>query len=1570
MISSTEKALRDLLAQRILILDGAMGTMIQQYKLQEADYRGERFADWKGQDLKGNNDLLVLTKPDIIREIHGKYIAAGADIIETNTFNSTTISQADYGLEHLVPELNLAAAKVAREAADAVTDRRVFVAGAIGPLNRTLSISRDVNDPGKREVTFEEVAAAYTEQIETLVAGGVDILLVETIFDTLNAKAALFAIARFFEKHPRMPVMASGTITDLSGRTLTGQTVEAFLNSLAHFPLLSIGLNCALGPKEMRPYIEELSNISPFFISTYPNAGLPDPLSPTGFPETPESLAPQLLEWAEQGWLNVIGGCCGTTPDHIKAIADVVRGLPPRRIPARTTTLRLSGLEPFTARPEIPFINIGERTNVTGSPKFAKLILAGNYDEALAVARQQVEAGAQIIDVNMDEGMLDGAAAMTKFLNLVASEPDISRVPVMIDSSKWEVLEAGLRCVQGKCVVNSISLKEGPEKFKEQARLIRAYGAATIVMAFDEQGQADSFERKIQICERAYRMLVDEVGFPPEDIIFDPNILTVATGIEEHNDYANAFINATRWIKENLPYARVSGGISNISFSFRGNNPVREAMHAAFLYHAIKAGLDMGIVNAGQLGIYEDIPKDLLELIEDVLLNRRPDATERLVTFAENFKASKTGGTGSAPVQDTAWRELPVEKRLQHALIKGIVDHIDADTEEALNKYGKPLSVIEGPLMDGMKIVGDLFGEGKMFLPQVVKSARVMKKSVAWLTPLMEAERAANPNARTQGRILMATVKGDVHDIGKNIVGVVLACNNYEVIDMGVMVPCEKILATAQEKNCDIIGLSGLITPSLDEMIHVAKEMQRQGFTIPLMIGGATTSRAHTAVKISQYYSGGVVHVLDASRAVNVASSLLSPEQKPAFLANLESDYEKLRVEHSGRQAGKPMLSLEDAIANAPKLSHEEIAVPEQTGVVVFESAKPAPELPRRIGGLEVASDSELKQIFSLACPPTWFSTDDTPKMVEEKRRLKAMNFEDAAIAEFLDEYCEISSYSNAFDGSTPILLVAPSTSGRNRIPLLFARWLQKTFGGEIYDGLVSLAQEEAKNRRGYLEKVSSPSLIEVPPDTSRFVGKRIILVDDILTSGETINAIQESLYESGIEISGVVVLGAAMSAKPAVTTSAKQLATKLATALQIDPKKITEELKVAHSHVYANLLRKAAKDAETNPQAVYDTLTRKAETLRRTSRLHVSGERSQQPDANTGGTQDTRSVERVLPLEARELSETLPELGAVHINVVGSKGSVSSSSQRRAVSLRDLIPFIDWSPFFHTWELHERYPGIFDDPKCGVEAKKLFDDAQALLAEIVADDSLQLRGACGLFPANREGEDIVVYTDETRTEEAVRFYGLRQQMKKPEGQFNFSIADFVAPAPTKDYVGAFAVTSGHNMLELVKKFKAAHDDYNVIMTEAIADRFAEAFAEYMHKFARDAWGFGKTENLTPEELIREKYRGIRPAPGYPAQPDHTEKWAIWKLLDAEQNTGITLTESLAMFPASSVSGLYFAHPEAKYFAVGKIERDQIESYAQRKGMSFEEAQKWLQPYLNYNPDSQLTRPCQPGVSN
>ena len=1231
MISSIEKTLRELLSQRILLLDGAMGTMIQLLKLLEADYRGERFATWSGQDLKGNNDLLVLTQPDIIRDIHSQYIEAGADIIETNTFSSTTISQADYGLESIVPELNRTAARVAREAADAYADRRIFVAGSIGPLNRTLSISRDVNDPGGRDVTFEQVAAAYYQQVENLVAGGVDLLLVETIFDTLNAKAALFAISQFFESHPRLPVMVSVTITDMSGRTLTGQTLEGFLNSVAHFPMLSIGLNCAVGPKEMRSHIEELSALAPFYVSTYPNAGLPDPLSPTGFPESPESLAPQLREWAEQGWVNIIGGCCGTTPDHIRAIADAVRGLAPRALPRRGSTLRLSGLEAFTARPEIPFINVGERTNVTGSPKFAKLILAGNFDEALAVARQQVEAGAQIIDVNMDEGMLDGPAAMTKFLNLVASEPDISRVPVMIDSSKWEVIEAGLRCVQGKCVVNSISLKEGEEKFKSQARLVRRYGAAAIVMAFDEQGQADSLERKIQICGRAYRILTEEVGFPPEDIIFDPNILTIATGIEEHNGYGMAFIEATRWIKQNLPYARVSGGISNISFSFRGNNPVREAMHAAFLYHAIQAGLDMGIVNAGMLGVYEEIPKDFLALIEDVIFNRRPDATERLVTFAETVKSKSSGG--SAPTADLTWREGSVEERLKHALIKGIVDFVEADTEEAWKKYVRPILVIEGPLMDGMKVVGDLFGAGKMFLPQVVKSARVMKRSVAWLMPHMEAERAANPDARAQGRILMATVKGDVHDIGKNIVGVVLACNNYDVIDLGVMCSCEQILTAAREQKCDIVGLSGLITPSLDEMIHVAKEMQREGFTIPLMIGGATTSRAHTAVKIVQYYEHGVVHVLDASRAVNVASSLLSPEQKPEFLKALYSDYESLRAEHAVRQTSHIQLTLAEASANK------------------FTCDWAAADLPR------------------------------------------------------------------------------PSQLG-------------------------------------------------------------------------------------------------------------------------------------------------------------------------------------------------------IIPSDA---------------------------------SLEDLVPFIDWSPFFHAWELHGRYPALLDDAIIGVESRKLFDDARRLLDEIVSKNLFHPRGVMGFWQAASTGEDVRLI--DASGEAAAVLHFLRQQHKKPGGQPNFSLADFVAPAASgrPDFLGAFAVTTGLGVHDLADHYEKHHDDYLSIMTKALGDRFAEAHAEFLHKKAREIW-FGGAENLSSDELLREKYRGIRPAPGYPAQPDHTEKSTLWQILDAERNTGITLTESLAMFPASSVSGLYFGHPESKYFAVGKIDRDQVESYSARKSLSITECEKWLRPYLSYDPDTAITR--------
>ncbi|MGB8465094.1 MAG: methionine synthase [Terrimicrobiaceae bacterium] len=1236
MLTATEKLLHELLAARIVLLDGAMGTMIQRYKLDEAAYRGERFKDWPS-DVKGNNDLLSLTQPGVIRQIHDQYVAAGADIIETNTFSSTTIAQADYGMGEVVPDINRAAARVAREAADACTERRVFVAGAIGPLNRTLSISRDVNDPGKRDVTFEQVAGSYRQQIENLVEGGVDILLVETIFDTLNAKAALFAISDYFEATGRrIPVMVSGTITDLSGRTLTGQTVEAFLNSVSHFPMLSVGLNCALGPKEMRAHIEELSTKAPFFVSSYPNAGLPDPLSETGFPETPETLAPQLREWAEQGWLNILGGCCGTTPAHIRAIAEAVRNLTPRRIPGRPRTLRLSGLEAFTARPEIPFINIGERTNVTGSPRFAKLILAGNYDEALAVARQQVEAGAQVIDINMDEGMLDGPSAMTKFLNLIASEPDISRVPVMIDSSKWEVIEAGLRCVQGKGIVNSISLKSGEEDFKRQARLVHRYGAAVIVMAFDERGQADTCERKIEICQRAYRILTEEVGLPAEDIIFDPNILTVATGIEEHNDYARAFIEATRWIKTNLPHARVSGGISNISFSFRGNNPIREAMHSAFLYHAIKAGLDMGIVNAGQLGVYEDIPKDLLDLIEDVLFNRSPDATERLVDYAERIKQSKTagppGGQKSA-TEDAAWRRESVAERLKHALIKGIVDYVDQDTEEALLEYGKPLSVIEGPLMDGMKVVGDLFGAGKMFLPQVVKSARVMKRSVAWLTPLMEQERAANPGSRAQGRIVMATVKGDVHDIGKNIVGVVLACNNYDVIDLGVMVSCEKILQTARERNCDIIGLSGLITPSLDEMIHVAKEMQRADFSMPLLIGGATTSKAHTALKIQPHYDHGVIHVLDASRSVNVVSSLLSPERRPDYLAGVNTEYENLRAEYAGRSGARELLPFEEARANA------------------FACDWPAVDIP-----------------------------------VPE--RLGAMEFDEFPLAELVD--------------------------------------------------------------------------------------------------------------------------------------------------------------------------------------------------------------------------------------------------------------------------------YFDWSPFFHAWELRGRFPAIFDDPVVGVEARKLYDDARQLLDDIVRNRRFRARGVLGFWTANRIGEDIQLYADSQATSPLAKFYGLRQQMKKPPGQPNFSLADFVAPRDCGriDHLGAFAVTAGEEVHEVAADFERRHDDYLSIMTKALGDRFAEAFAECLHRKARELWGFGKTENLTNEEMIREKYRGIRPAPGYPAQPDHTEKLTIWQVLDVERRTGIRLTESLAMYPGSSVSGLYFAHPDAKYFGVGKIERDQVQDYAARKGMELAETEKWLRPILNYDAES------------
>ncbi|KAB2666728.1 MAG: methionine synthase [Verrucomicrobia bacterium] len=1263
-----------LLARRLVVIDGAMGTMVQRHKLGEAHYRGDRFRDWSGKDLKGNNELLLLTQPHVIRGIHRQYLEAGADIIETNTFSATSIGQHDFFFRHpegrkdpaffdavihdpflrdLAREMNLAAARVAREAVEevaAATGHRGFVAGSIGPMSVTASISPDVNDPGFRAVTFDQLRHQYCEQIEALLEGGVDVILVETIFDTLNAKAALFAVEQTFEARGiRLPVMVSGTITDKSGRTLTGQTVEAFWNSVRHVQPITIGFNCALGPAELRPYVEEISRIADTHVCIYANAGMPNPLLPTGFPETPESMAPQIREWAEQGWLNVLGGCCGTTPDHIRAMADAVRDLPPRRVPAAEPWLRLSGMEAFNLTPDTNFVNVGERTNVTGSPRFSKLILAGNYEEAVTVAKQQVENGAQIIDINMDEGMLDGVAAMRRFVNLVASEPDIARVPIMVDSSKWSVIEAGLQCLQGKGIVNSISLKEGEEKFLDQARLVRRYGAAVIVMAFDEKGQADSLARRIEICSRSYGLLVQKAGFPPQDIIFDPNILTVGTGIEDHNNYAVDFIEATRWIRTHLPLAKVSGGVSNISFGFRGNNHVREAMHSAFLYHAIRAGLDMGIVNAGMLEVYEEIPKDLLELVEDVLLNRRPDATERLVAHGETLKNKASGNAAAGPAAE-AWRSGTVEERLAHALVKGIDAHVDADVEEARVKYGRPLLVIEGPLMAGMNVVGDLFGAGKMFLPQVVKSARVMKKAVAHLTPFMEAEKlaaaAAGQSTRPQGRILLATVKGDVHDIGKNIVGVVLGCNNYEVVDMGVMVPCDKILDEARRIGADIVGLSGLITPSLDEMQHVAREMQRLGMQQPLLVGGATTSKAHTAVKIAQHYGQPVVHVLDASRAVPVVSALLNPDSKPGFVANLHREYEAARATHAGNR--RELLPLAEARNRAPKLDYTDVPKPAFTGI---------------------------------------------------------------------------------------------------------------------------------------------------------------------------------------------------------------------------------------------RLLDTAARGAARTP-------------------------------------------------------------------------GMSATDQGRAAEpfdLSELVPLIDWSPFFHTWELRGRYPAILEHPKHGEEARRLYADARAMLDEIVSRKLLRARGVYGFFPANRDGDDVRVYADESRSTVAATLHFLRQQMPKEHGTPNWSLADFVAPARTPDHIGAFAVTTGLGLAEIVAKHKGAHDDYKAIMAEALADRLAEAFAEYLHRRARREWGYGANEDLTPEQLIDEQYRGIRPAPGYPACPDHTEKKTLWQLLDAENGAGIKLTESFAMWPGSSVSGFYFGHPGSKYFAVDKIDRDQIQDLARRKGTPVRDTERWLGPWLNYD---------------
>ena len=1292
LMTEAEIALRRTLAERMVIIDGAMGTTIRSYNITEAQARGERFKN-APKDLQNNGDIYSLTCPDQISDIHRRFLEAGADIIETNTFSATAIGQSEFFIEdprekggrktpafyqevienqflqELAHDINFHSARQCRICADrahAATGRRRYVAGAIGPLTVSLSNSPDADDAGFRVVTFDQCKADYRRQIRSLIAGGVDLLLVETIFDALNAKAALVAVEEVFaEDKIKLPLMISAAV-GLGGETMiSAQTIGAFWNSVRNHNPLSVGLNCSIGPDLMRPFLAELAGKADTFVSAYPNAGLPNPLTPTGFDLEPNDMARFMAEFADSHLCNIAGGCCGNTPEHIAAIAEAVALKPVRKVNVLKPEMALSGSLPFTPVAGT-YLMVGERTNVAGSPKFAKLVKAGNYEEAVSVARQQVDNGANVIDVCMDDGLIDGVAAMTRFLQLIGSEPEITKVPIMVDSSKWEVIEAGLKCLQGKGIVNSIALKEGEEKFLEQARTILRYGAAVVVMAFDENGQAASYAEKIRICERAYRLLVDQVGFPPEDIIFDPNILTVGTGIEEHNNYAVDFIEATRWIKANLPHAKISGGVSNVSFSFRGNNPVREAMHAAFLYHAIKAGMDMGIVNPSMLEVYEEVDKELLVLVEDVILNRRPDSTERLVDFGEELKTSVSEGRSSLAGDSArvleAWRSGTVEARLSHALVKGIDQFIDVDTEEARQKYGKPLTIIEGPLMDGMRVVGDLFGAGKMFLPQVVKSARVMKKAVGYLQPFMEQEKAelvaAGGVAKAQGRIIMATVKGDVHDIGKNIVGVVLACNNYEVIDLGVMVSCEKILAAAKEKGADVIGLSGLITPSLDEMVHTAKEMERQGFKIPLLIGGATTSAAHNAVKIAPHYSEPVIHVLDASRVIGVVSQLLNPDNKPKFVVETRAKQEKQRVEFADRKGARKMLSLAEA-----RNRHQ----------------------------------------------PTDWTTVEIPK--------------------------------------------------------------------------------------------------------PEFIGTRAFTTD---------------------------------------------------------------------------------------------------EAVIRAQRTNVRGQ-----------------------------------------------GNQALNSQLSALNLSEIADYIDWAPFFSSWELHGRFPDILTDEVVGTEATKLYADAQAMLKKIIAEKRYTARAVLGFWPANSVGDSVELYADESRTTVIQTFHFLRQQNEKTPGQFNHCLADYIAPKSSgrADYLGGFAVTTGHGVEEFAKTFEANNDDYGAIMAKALGDRLAEACAELMHKKERDYCGFGKTENLEMRDIIREKYLGIRPAPGYPACPDHTEKPPLFDLLRAPELTGITLTESNAMHPPSSVSGHYFNHPDSKYFAVGKLSQDQVEDYSARKNLPVATCEKWLGPYLDYDTD-------------